>query len=356
MNRRTAAAWLWVAVLAAPPAAAQTPVQRLIEEARVQLDALDADSAVSLLRYAVDPRTGAGLADRLRGYTLLGIAELTREHRSEARAAFHGALALDPDLRVDSLAALASDLVSTFEAERTALARTQSLQVVAQVPADTLVPAQGGGYRVDVLPTGTARVVLTIVPDGGGPRASADSDSTFVSGLRTFDWNLRWPDGTLVEPGRYRLRVTAVDAAGRTATPLERWLVIEREAIDTQPAPAALDSTAFVPERVTVRVRRATPLLSGLGFGAAAGLLAAVGTGPSGVKDGRAFAVGGSVALVGLAASLRGAKETRPDPAAIARNRRVVLRDAQERARIARANADAQTRARVRIRLAGGEP
>lgn len=356
MSGRTWSLLLALAGCATAQTSAQVPASRIIEQARAQLDALDADSAASLLRYALDPRTGTGLAERLRGYTLLGIAELMRAQRSEARAAFRSALLLDPDLRVDSLAPLTSELVPTFATERGALARSQTLQVVVQVPADTVIPVQGGGYRVDALPTGTARVILTLSPAPDGPVVYADSDATFMSGLRAFAWNLRTNDGATVPPGRFVLRVTARDSSGRVAPVVERPLILEREAADTQALPPPLDSSAFQPESVTVRARTAKPLWRGLGFGVAAGLLAFAGTGPSGVKDGRAFVVGGTVALAGLTVYLTGTRERRPDPTAIERNRAVVQRDAESRAGIARANAEARARARMRVRIGSDEP
>src|SRR5262245_1064220 len=113
-------------------ARAQVTPAQLVEAARRQLDELNPDSAASLLRYAVDPRTGAGVRERLRGYTLLGIAELVAGRRAEARQAFREALALDRDLRVDSLADLHSDLLSTFGAEKAALARESGLAFVLE--------------------------------------------------------------------------------------------------------------------------------------------------------------------------------------------------------------------------------
>ena len=88
----------------------------------VRLEAMQQDSAALQFRFALDPRTGASMAERVRAYTLLGIAELAAGHRQPATRAFREALALDPGVRVDSLADLHPDLLSTFDAERAALA------------------------------------------------------------------------------------------------------------------------------------------------------------------------------------------------------------------------------------------
>jgi hypothetical protein len=342
------------ALLAAPlPAPAQTPPARYIEAARAQIEALNADSAASLLRYAVDPRTGAGVADRLRGYVLLGIAELTREDRPEARAALQQALALDPELRVDSLAFLHSDLLSTFNAERASIVRARGLSLVVEMPADTLVPVQGGGYQVVVLPTRRARVVLAVATELSA--APLYSDSLVTSGVTTFGWSLRLADGRLVAPGRYRFRISAQDSAG-DSTAVERALTIERERVDTQLLPPTLPPSAFAAESVRVRQLARAPLLRGLAFGAAAGVLALLGTGPSGVKDSRAFVIGGTVALAGVAGLVSSGSFMRANPEGIERNRRLREQDDSTRQAITVANAQARDRARLRIRTSSVTP
>jgi len=342
-------------VLASPARApAQTPAGRYIEAARAQLDVLNADSAVSLLHYAVDPRTGAGLAERLRGYVLLGIAELINGRKSEARAALREALMVDPEIRIDSLADLSSELVSTFNAERASLVRARGLSLVLEVPSDTLVPVQDGGYQVVVLPTRRSRVLLTVATDSGGADVYADSET--VSGVTTFGWSLHGADGGLIEPGRYRLRVAATDSTGETATPVERVLTIDREQVDTLTLPGPIPASALAPESVHVHQRSRVSLWRGVGFGLAGGALAYLGAGPSGVKDGRAFMVGGTLALGGLLGFLSGRRATLPNPAGIEQNRLLRETDARNREAITQSNARARARARLRIRTASLAP
>lgn len=341
--------------LASPALArAQTPAGRHIEAARAQLDALNADSAISLLHYAVDPRTGAGLAERLRGYVLLGIADLINGQKSEARAALREALTLDPELRIDSLADLSSELVSTFNAERASLVRARGLSLVLEVPSDTLVPVQDGGYQVVVLPTRRSQVVLTVAADSGGAVVYADSET--VSGVTTFGWSLHGTDGALIEPGRYTLRVSASDSSGESAAPVERLLTIDREQLDTLLLPGPIPATALAPESVHVHQRSRLSLVRGVGFGLAGGALAYLGAGPSGVKDGRAFVVGGTLALGGLLGFLLGRRATLPNPAAIEQNRHLHETDARSREAITQSNARARARARIRIRTASLAP
>ena len=102
---------------------AQQPVAALILEARRQLDELNPDSAGSILVRVLDPSAGASRAERVRALVLLGIAELMLSDPDEARRNFQQALALDPQLRVDSLADLQTFLLTTFEAARLSAAR-----------------------------------------------------------------------------------------------------------------------------------------------------------------------------------------------------------------------------------------
>jgi len=348
--RRLVLAGLLVLVGATQAAVAQqvTPTQ-LIEQARTQLDELRPDSAVSLLHYALDPRTGAGVRERLRGWTLLGIAELVAGKRTEARQAFREALSLAPDLRTDSLEFLHSDLHATFEAERSSLARASRVSLVVEVPADTSVLVQGGGYRVTALPTRTAMVTLSVAHEAGG---EAYTDSQVVEGITAFDWNLRSSSGAVVGVGRYVLRLEARDTTGQTAL-VERMLIIEAEPLDTLPLPAPPSGAELDPESSLVRERSTSPLLRGVLYGAAAGALAYAGPGPGGTRDSRAVAVGGAITLGGLAGFLRGQPVWRPDPVAIDRNSGVRSRYASQVTTVEQANARAHERARVRIRAGG---
>jgi hypothetical protein len=334
---------------AAPLAAQQVAPGQLVEQARAQLDELRPDSAVSLLRYALDPRTGAGVRERLRGWTLLGIAELVAGRRTEARQAFREALALAPDLRVDSLEFLHSDLRATFEAERSSLARASRVTLVVEVPADTSVLLQGGGYRVTALPTRAATVMLFVTRESG---EEIHSDSQVTDGVTAFDWNLRTYSDSVVSVGRYVLRLQARDAAGQTAI-VERMLTIEAEPLDTLPLPAPPSVTELDPESTQVRERQTGPLLRGVLYGSAAAMLAYLGPGPGGSRDSRAVAVGGTIALGGLAGFLSGQPAWRPNPAAAERNSGIRDRYAAQRTAIEQANARAHERARIRIRAGG---
>src|SRR5690349_2105070 len=101
------------------PARAQT-ASSLLEGARAQLEDVQPDTAAVLLVRVLDRRTGATPSEQLRGWTLLGIAELMRNREVVARQAFRRALERNADLRIDSLAYLQSDVRLVFASEKEA--------------------------------------------------------------------------------------------------------------------------------------------------------------------------------------------------------------------------------------------
>jgi hypothetical protein len=104
-----------------PSANAQSRPATLLGSARSLIEDLNADSAFALIQVALDPRIAATRPERIRGLTLLGIAELMRGNRVAGRLAFEQALRLDGNLRIDSLTDLASDAAVVFSDARAAL-------------------------------------------------------------------------------------------------------------------------------------------------------------------------------------------------------------------------------------------
>ena len=179
--------WLlaWTAVLCVVPrqALAQQPVAALISEARRQLDELNPDPAGSILVRVLDPSAGASRAERVRALVLLGIAELMMSDPDKARLNFQQALALDPQLRVDSLADLQTFLLTTFDAARLSAAggaepRPAILEIL-NAPASAEVIVDGarwevrrdtvrpGLHRIQVLATGYAPFIDSVMVDSG---------------------------------------------------------------------------------------------------------------------------------------------------------------------------------------------
>ena len=352
--RRAAGALVLALVLAGAAALrAQTPAARSVAAARAQLEALNSDSAAVLLRFAVNPAVGASFAERVRAYTLLGIAELGRGQQPAAARALREALALDPELRADSLTDLHADLRATLDAERAAMARARALTLRPEVSSDTLVPLYGGRYHVAVVASARAWVGVSIT--AVGEAAPTYQDSQLIAGLAPFDWDLRRPDGNAATPGRFRLRFTALDAAGTYAMPVERELELERQAYDTLALPPRIRPADLKPETTYVRRRQWAPLLRGGAFAAGAALLAGFGPAPSGASDGRAYVVGGALALGGFAGFLSGRRVAQADSAAIEQNRRFREADEGRRSSVERANVLVRQQARVRIRMVSGQ-
>ena len=367
MRRLVLVMLLLVAV--APAARGQTRVAALVRDARAQLEALNPDSAVVLLEQALAPGMNATPAEQLRAWYLYGIAQMGKDppNLPSAQLAFRQALQRDPTLRIDSLDHLAVDVARQFNAERAAVAVTQApgaprvverLTVAVQVPADTALSVADGRLPITPRPSRRARGVVTVSP-ADAPTAVVWSDTLPAGSTGALGWDLRTREGALATPGRYSMRVTAVDSAGEVSATIERVLEVSRVAADTQPLPPPLAPSAFAPE--TLRLRRGSPgaVLIGAGLGAAAALLpSALGRtelnqGLSG--DGTAYVVAASVTVAGLAGFL-GGRRVQPMPENALRNTELLRRDEASRAAIQAANALARENAPVRVRLEGAGP
>jgi len=147
--------------------AQETVAGRLIAQARQQIEDINPDSAAVLLRQALDPRSGATLAEKLRAFVLYGVTELTASRADGARRAFREALALDPTLSVDSLAELHEALVLAFTGERSALEAAArpapGILELRGLPAGARVAVDGVAWtdRRRELPSGVHRIEVT---------------------------------------------------------------------------------------------------------------------------------------------------------------------------------------------------
>lgn len=340
-------------------AAAQTEVTRLIGVARQQIEDLFPDSAFATLQRALQGQATA--VERVAAFKLLGVTQLTRGDRVSALLSFEQALRLDAAARADDIADLHSDVRVVFGEARTALGISDAprvdpagprLTVAADVPPDTVVPANGR-LRIEVRPSYRARVVLTMSP-ADAPATVLWTDTAVVGGIGTRAWNVRAADGEIVAPGRYALRATAADSINQVSLTVERILVVSRVPADTQPLPAPLDASAFAPE--TLHLRRGAPstLVWGLALGGAIAGASQVLGNPDVNKglsaDGTAYAVAGGVTLAGVVSWMTG-RRTRPLPENTDRNRQLVANHRQQGEAIARANAAAREGADVRVTL-----
>lgn len=342
------------------PLPAQSRATGLLVGARAQIEDLNVDSAFALLTQALDRSAGATSGERVRGFTLFAIAELIRGNRTAARQSFEQALRLDPTLRVDSLADLQSDVLVVFGEVRAAILPGLTVAgplftVRVDLPADTVVPSDGGRLVVSVRPTTGARVVTVLEPEDSAG-VVVWSDTQFVAATGIVAWDLRGRDAEIVPPGRYVLRVTATYSTGQPSPLVEHVLVISRLPVDTMPHPPSLPDSAFEPETLRLRLGPARSLVAAAAFGAAAALLPSAlgrgelnqGRGPGGA----AYAVGGALSVAGLVSFLAGHR-SRPIPASIARNRERWEQHERQRARIVEANAAVLRSAAVRVQLEG---
>lgn len=338
-------------------ARAQEAVGRLIQEARVQLEAPNPDSVVVLLEKALSPEQNASVVQQTRAWVLYGIAQLFRENRPAARQAFRQALQRDPSLRIDSLYFFHDEIEREFGAELAAIAppvvgpAPAVLTVTVDLPADTTVPASGGRLRISGSASYPARVVAIVTP-ADVPATIVWSDTQQVGAGGTRAWNLRGRDGQLVAPGRYTLSVKAVDSLGQVSPTIERVLLISRVPADTQALPPP---PTFAPE--TLRLRGSpTSLAVGLALGAAAVALPTALGSPdlnSGLQaDQTSYAVAGAVSVAGIVGFLAGHR-VRPIPQNIQRNRELRERYAYNRQTIAQLNARARENAPVRVQVEG---
>lgn len=334
---------------------AQEPAVDMIAGARQQIEDLNADSAVVLLDRAL--RQNSPDSTRVRAYTLLAIAHLSRSDRTSARAAFEQALGMDAALRVDTLVVLHSDIRLVFAEARAALGITgaATLSVSMNTPMDTTVPVASGRLLIEVRPTFRARVVLVVsLADALAPTWT---DTALVGGVETREWDLRSMSGTVVAPGRYSLRATASAALGQMMSQaVERILIVSRVPVDTQPLPMA---PSILPE--SIQVRGGTPGSVGLGlaFGAAAALLPSF-LGNSALKASAdvnvaAYAVAGGVSLTGIIGLFAGHR-WRPLPANAALNLEQRRSHQSRLEEVAASNRRARDGADVRIRVERTSP
>jgi alpha-tubulin suppressor-like RCC1 family protein len=195
--------WAFSGVLALALAAsgtsfaeAQQPAGALIAEARRRIDDLYADSAAALLRVALQPPAGATRRDSVRAFVLLGVAELMAARQDAARQAFRNALALEPGLRVDTLADLHSHLLLVFGSALSSVTavsfrlvftiQPSSVAAGAAVsPAVQVTVQDARGYTVTAA---TDRITLAITSGTGALGATLGGTLTAAAanGVATF--------------------------------------------------------------------------------------------------------------------------------------------------------------------------
>ena len=158
-----------VATGALCPVVGQSTSYDRLEAARVQLRATKLDSAVELLRAALDTAGHPTRDDQVQAWVLLGVISFYKGDDSGTSADFRHALALDPLLKGDGLTRYDSALVVLFNAQR------------GTAVVDTGPPATRTDAVVDCTKTCPSDVVLPRLNDvslfGLGPdRFEAEHD------------------------------------------------------------------------------------------------------------------------------------------------------------------------------------
>lgn len=350
-------------------ARAQSPAARL-DSARTLVRNGEYDSAAAMLNPVFrNARTTP--AQRSRAFLYSAAALFMKENMvlsGQSRDMIQRSLRADSSVRVDDdLNTDAPGIRDQFETLRRemyppeAAPRAPAVAPLLVQPAmlpDAVLPVTGGRFPVAPHPSRRARAFVALTRSDA-PGVVFWSDTLEADSAGPLAWDLRFRDGTLVQPGRYELRVWAVDTAGERSPTVERTLEISRIVADTQPLPPPLPLAAFAPE--TLRLRRGSPgaVLLGAGFGAAAALLPAVlgrtelNQGLSG--DGTAYVVAASVTAAGLAGFL-GGRRVQPMPENALRNAELRRRDEASRAAIRAANTLARESAPVRVQVEGAGP
>ena len=359
MTRRSLWAPLVIVALLglSSPLTAQSAAQRLTSQARAQIDDINADSARTLLIAALNVSTTP--AERVRAFTLLGIAELNRKNASAARDAFVRALSIDGTTRIDTLAFLDNEAPAVFAtarqiAQAAALERPElvaSLHLTLSVPADTQISPDDARLPIVVQPTLNARVFATITAVGRTGEILWN-DSAATGGRRVFTWPLRTQSGALWPEGRYLLRAQAIDSTGQATPFQERQLRITRFGVDTQPIPRPPPASAFAPESIKVGSASARTVVFGGALAAMVAVMPMLGNptlNKSLAGDPTAYAIAGGVAVTSVARFIMGRARTQVVPANVLRNQQVIAAYQRQRDDVIRTNGEARARAQMRV-------
>jgi len=241
VKRATVAGLLVLAAAWGRPARAQAPPDQLARGVRSYQN-LDFDNAAAALRAALAQTGPAALSDseRLRGLVYLGATELYRGHRDSAAAAFGRLLLREPRYRVDQL---------LFPPEVTGLfqqVRLTTRAAAAVAPPVTQMVRPGDRFAVWVYTASTQPVDVAVLRANGVPLRSLYQGD--IADSLQLSWDGRATDGSLVEAGRYLLRVNSRGDDGRIARSVGLPLDIVRVQRDTLPLPLPLADSLLQPE------------------------------------------------------------------------------------------------------------
>jgi hypothetical protein len=317
--------------------------------------ALQLDSALRLYRALARDTAALATAElRAAAATKVGVifyamatGRRIAADRDSAGSAFESAYRLAPSVTLDPTET-GNEILAFTDSVRASV-----LVLNLTVPPDTLVPLRGGHVILAFSTSHSARVVATVERPQAGLSPIFSRTSAASANSTAIEWDLRSPDGQLVPDGRYRLQVSASDAAGRNAPPQVRFLSIAWEHPDTTPVPPPLAPSAFAPETERLKMGPPMALLMGALLGGATAVLPSLvgnATLNKGMAtDGGVYIAAGTAALAGIVAFLGGHRE-RPLPANVAANQRLRTEHETRRTTIAQANGRARENVRAHVR------
>src|SRR5207237_69586 len=224
-----------VAVILAPPGAllGQSRVSQLVDSARVQLAANHLDSAVALLRSALDTTAPAAPADRNNALVWDGIVQCLRGDEDLARAALRQALALDPGLEVNGRDKRSPELAQHFQQEKQAPGRSHGFYVSKDVDES---PRRLSGPPVAYPRSLLRRHVQGFVQIAAIIDTTGHAEPASLEVLST-------PDSDLIEPVK-QMMLASRFSPGRLKRVAVRVMV--QMAVDVRPPPLGVDLAPFL--------------------------------------------------------------------------------------------------------------
>ena len=209
----------------------QSRAAQLVDSARVQLSANQADSAAALLRIALDSATGATTGERVNALVWEGIVQFVRGDSARTRAAFREAFTLDGGLDVKGLDRMSPDLAKTFEQEKAALVRRKAVYVSGDVddPPRRLV-----GPPVDYPPALWRRHVQGFVEVAAVIDTTGRPEASTVEVLST-------PDSALIGPVKQMMLASQFSPGHRKGAAVRVMVQM-----DVDVRPPRLSATALV--------------------------------------------------------------------------------------------------------------
>lgn len=273
------------------PATAQT-ADDLLRRGLEAYRGLELETAAGLLRrvLAFDPDSALARDAQADALSHLAAAELFRDRRDSATAAFRRLVLLAPRYRPD--ARVFPPLVLGLFDE----VRRDTRVVEIEAPRDTTVRLGAEAYPVRLYASAVHDIAVTVThPDG---RALVDTYRGPIGDSLTVGWNGLDATGAPARAGSYYLGVASLGADGRRVRLLQVPLTVTVAPPDTLPHPPPPADSLLLPERLP-----AGPALGALAAGLFVGGLAAgipglLGEGGDAAAS-RLF-VGGAVAAGGL--------------------------------------------------------